>query len=112
MTQPLPALPMVLRESREGDLPFIVSTWVQSLGVQPWMPRTAYLTNMRKSAMATLGRARVVVLASNDHDATILGWACGDTGVVHHAYFRPELLASPAGREWVDAVVGAAKVGK
>jgi len=107
----LPELPLVFRDMREGDLPFIVSTWVRSLMAPAcWQSRDAYLTNMRKSAQVTLKRsARVVVLASSDHDATIVGWACGDDGVVHHAYVRPEIHTKGAGRAWVDALLASAK---
>lgn len=105
----LPALPMTLRAMLPGDLAYVVSTWACSLTPPPWMARNAYRTNMRAAAQLTMRRAaRVVVLASSDHESTILGWACGDDGVVHHAYARPELRQSSAGRAWIDALVHAA----
>ena len=111
MTQPLPELPLLLRDMREGDLPFVVSTWVRSLQMPAcWGSRDAYMTNMRKSAQQTMKHAaRTVVLASSDSDSTILGWACGDDGVVHHVYVRPEIHTKHAGRVWVDALMSAAK---
>lgn len=107
----LPELPLVFRDMRDGDLPFIVSTWVRSLATPAFaQSRDVYLTNMRKSAQMTLKRsARVVVLASSDYDETIVGWACGDDGVVHHAYVRPEIHTKSAGRAWVDALIASAK---
>lgn len=111
MTSPLPELPLAFRDMREGDLPFVVSTWVRSLAVPAcWRTRDEYLSNMRRSAQMTLRRsARVVVMVSSDHDSTIVGWACGDDGVVHHAYVRPEFHTKSAGRAWVDALLQAAR---
>lgn len=109
---PLATSPVVLRPLREGDLAFVVSTWVQTLAVQPWAgSRAAYLSAMRRSALHMARAARVLVLASSEHDATILGWVCGDVGVVHHAYFRPELLRNGAGRAWVDNAIREVAIG-
>lgn len=103
-------LPLSLRPMREGDVAYVVSTWAQSLDAPYWMARDAYRSNMRRSASAIIGHAaRVVVLCSSDHESTILGWACGDDGVVHYAYVRPALRSGAAGRAWVEKLIAAAR---
>jgi len=102
-------LPLALRGMRQADIAFVVSTWAQSVGDPQLMARGEWLSNMRLSAQTTMLRAkRVMVLVSSEHEGTILGWACGDDGVVHHAYVRPAMRKA-SGQEWVAKLLRAAK---
>lgn len=109
MTAALPDLPLVLRAMRPDDVAFVVDTWVRSLPPRHWMPEGEYRTNMRRSVTRALESSRrVIVLASSEHESTIMGWAVGDDGVVHHAYVRPRLRQGQAAKAWTDALVRAA----
>lgn len=89
----------------EGDLAFVVSTWVLSMPAPHWMAERAYRTNMRRAVASAMKHSKTVVLASREHEATIMGWACGVDGAVLHAYFRPGLRENAVGRAQIQCVV-------
>jgi hypothetical protein len=107
----LPDLPLVVRPMQPGDLAFVIDSWVRSLPPPPpWHPLQgdAYLTMMRNTVAATLSRARYAfVLASSEHEATIMGWAVGEPGALHNVYARREARMG-AGLAWVHATARAA----
>lgn len=104
------ALPIRIRAMLDGDIPFVVSTWVNTLKAPHWMPEAEYRSNMRKAVLATVRRCRVVVLCAMHKESSIEGWACGEPGLFHHVYVRPTYFRHDPeqGRRIGDALCKAA----
>lgn len=96
---------IVVREASALDLPFVLSTWVESEEGHARLPgtRDEVFAALRGKARALLARSRVLVAAPEDDAITVLAWLCVDGGRVHYAYTRRNLRRHGFARMLLDA---------
>lgn len=80
-----------LRPMRQGDVSYIVNSWVMS--EMPWRgaAKETGLRRNKRSTLRTLVEAqiatgKVVVACSQNHESTNVGWACGVGARCLYAY--------------------------
>ena len=94
-----------MRDASATDLPFVLSTWVESEEEHARLPgtRDEIFAALRGKARALLARSRVLVAAPEDDAITVLAWLAVDGGRVHYAYTRRHLRRHGFARMLLDA---------
>ncbi len=98
---------ITLRDMRESDRAYVLSTWVESEEEHTALPggRDRTFDALRAKAGRLLARSRVLVAAPVDDAITVLAWLCVDAHepVVHYAYTRRAVRRSGLQRDLVRA---------
>lgn len=92
----------------DGDEPFVMGTWINSHRETSTKAGRAprALDQYRLEVMRRINENPPVMLCSEEHSSTLLGWACGNHDVLHYVYVRPELRAMGVGRQLIERVMG------
>lgn len=83
-------LPVLLRPLAEGDVNFVLNSWLKSYEDSGWtkVAGKAYWKGHRIAILRLIRSAHVVIACDpEDHD-TILGWACTNGRYVHYVYVK------------------------
>lgn len=96
---------IVIRQASDLDLPFVLSTWVESEEEHARLPgsRNEVFAALRGKARALAARSRVLVAAPEDDAITVLAWLAVDGERVHYAYTRRHLRRHGLARMLLDA---------
>lgn len=101
-----PTIPLIFRPAAEGDLAYVIRTWLDSYrSEQPEMRTSDYEDWMRLRINAD------VLLACHESEPTaILGWVAKDpgeaTGRLHYCYVRRRYRRQGIGRALFEQVTG------
>lgn len=98
----------LIREWREGDFNFILSTWLKSYkssGWCDWMPVGLYMDNHRKVICEMLKRGTCLVACSEEDPDTIMGWGCkSENEELHYLYVKKVFWGFGLGLELLHAL--------
>lgn len=89
--------PVVLRDMQEGDLSWVMSSWLQSYRdyatskLIRQMPSVEYWRRWRNVVEAIMAKSHVTVATPADSTSTILGWICYEDGIVHYVHVKHAL---------------------
>lgn len=106
-------LPMNVRDGRDGDIPFVMSTWLEHYASSsPWtkhIPRETFFAGHRPLIEALLKKpgVRLLIAVDKQDDDTIYGWLAHETRydgrtLMHFSYVKKPFRRAGVLRRLLD----------
>lgn len=98
---------ILLREPRPYDLPFVLSSWMQSHreeGANALMDNDAYFAAVKPRLIEILSRSPVLVASNPEDPWQVYGWIAAEPDVLHYVYVKSVYRKFGIGRQLFDAV--------
>lgn len=97
---------IALREAEPDDASYVIQTWVRSYRPNSRIASEIYDKGHDNLVRNILRTTRVVVACNPDAETAILGWACGQPGLLHYAYVPAALRHKGLARELIREAIG------
>lgn len=102
---------VVVRDPTDADMPCVLSNWLRSLRhgcSDARRIRSSLYFDVQRSRIARMlaSGARLSVAAYEPGPELIMGWACGETGVLHYVYVKKRYRGNGIARMLVEHACG------
>lgn len=98
-------IPLKFRSMTDGDVPFLVSTWIQSAfrnGLAAHVSNEIYYRRQRALVLRLLATDSVLVACDPEAPDVVFGWVCYRPGVLHHVVTKAAFKGLGIGRQLLE----------